>query len=340
MRYKKGTNGQIEYPVNQVMINDLINSPIDVVSVIGSTSSRLSIDMDDIPEPSHIDDVDSDLWNELVDVSKLVFMAKNDVKIGKTGDVIQRESIKTILNDPNLEKPFCSRTMIEYYGVDTYRKGAMLVRDDYPLHILVSLAEFLLKRGAKFRKILPDVGFQRFTDSMVLSSHVIGWAVHTVSPNAFACKWKHGRARPEEVIHGWLNGDFPNIDPNIEKQLNMFINNKDEIKNDQNKFTLYSEGCPNHPSYPAMHGAAAGAGLLFPILFDLTLEEEEEVRRTVLNIAMFRNVAGVHYESDSLMGIQIGEMVLAEKLPEFLEGYGAIKSDIEQLILDKKRTWI
>lgn len=340
MRYKKGTSGKITYPVDQEMINGLIDSPINAVSVISGTSSRLSIDMNDIIEPSHIDDTDSNLWDELVDVSKLVFMAKNDIKIGNTGDVIQRDTIKNIFNDPNLEKPFCSRTIREYYGVDTYRKGAMLVRNDYPLHILASLAEFLLKRGAKFRDILPGVGFQRFTDSMVLSSHAIGWAIHTVSPNAFACKWKHGRVRPEEVIHGWLNGDFPNIDPNIEKQLNMFINNKDDIKNDQNKFTLYSEGCPNHPSYPAMHGAAAGAGLLFPILFDLTPEEEEEVRRTVLNIAMFRNVAGVHYESDSLMGIQIGEMVLAEKLPEFLEGYGAIKSDIEQLILDKRRTWI
>jgi len=330
MRFDKGVNGNITYPIiNQSTIDNLPN--LDIVSVFSKDNPRVIIDPTDIIFPSYTED--NSLWEELTDVARLVYLAKNDVKLGKTKEVIK--SIDHIL-DP--ENPFCSRTIQQYYNVKTYKDGAMLVRNDYPLHILSSLSEFLLKRGAKVRNILPSVSFKRFTDSIVLSSHVIGWAVHTVSPNAFASKWYHGRPRPEEVIYAWANGDVT-VDPMYSKQLENFVDMA-EVLSDPRKFTLYSEGCPNHPSYPAMHGAAAGAGLLLPVLFDLTEAEEEEVRRTVLNIAMFRDVAGVHYESDSLMGIQLGEMVIEQALPGFLETYGANRSEIEDLISIKKRVWI
>jgi hypothetical protein len=332
MRFDKSVNGSLSYPVTQDMI-DNIPSKLESVSVIASNNDRVVIDPSTIQPPTYTDS--SDFWNELCDVSKLVYLGKNNIKVGKTKDVIKRDSISSIVD---LESDFCSRTLQKYYNVKTYNDGAQLVRADHPLHILSSLTENLLKSNARMRNILPSVNFNRFTDSVVLSAHIIGWAVHTVSPSAFACKWYYGRPRPEEVIYSWANGG---ITPpsNVENILETFVD-KDSVRSNMHSYTLYNEGCPNHPAYPAMHGAAAGAGLLLPVIFDLFEAEEEEVRRTVLNIALFRDVAGVHYETDSLMGISLGEQVLEQKLPGFLESYGANRSEIESLIQEKKRTWI
>lgn len=71
-----------------------------------------------------------------------------------------------------------------------------------------------------------------------------------VGPHNFAAKWYAGRARPEEVA--WLirKGKLRNVPNDIVRDI-QFMNLRSAAD-----FTAYEEGCPYHPSWPAMHAAS------------------------------------------------------------------------------------
>lgn len=95
----------------------------------------------------------------------------------------------------------------------------------------------------------------------------------------------------------------------------------------------YLEGCPIHPAYPAGHAAIAGACvtvlkiffketailpdpmIVTPDGFSLTrytgpdLTVGGELNKLASNIAFGRNAAGVHWRTDSVAGLQLGEAV-------------------------------
>lgn len=100
----------------------------------------------------------------------------------------------------------------------------------------------------------------------------------------------------------------------------------------------YPEGAPAHPSYPAAHAAMAGAcatvlkaffreDMPFPAAarpaadgLSLVPYEGEaltiggELNKLASNIAIARNFAGVHYRSDGVQGLNLGEIVAIEYL--------------------------
>jgi hypothetical protein len=93
----------------------------------------------------------------------------------------------------------------------------------------------------------------------------------------------------------------------------------------------YPEGCPTHPSYPAAHAANAGACATilkaffneeYPVLHpveatvdgsDLAAWKGEpltlgnEINKLAANVALGRDAAGVHFRSDSINGLFVGE---------------------------------
>jgi hypothetical protein len=95
----------------------------------------------------------------------------------------------------------------------------------------------------------------------------------------------------------------------------------------------YPEGCPLHPSYPAGHAAIAGAcsvvlkacfdssmllpgcveasadGLTLTPCFNYSPTVGEEIDKLAFNIGMGRDWAGIHYRSDQVAGLQLGEDV-------------------------------
>merc|ERR1711862_1015531 len=86
----------------------------------------------------------------------------------------------------------------------------------------------------------------------------------------------------------------------------------------------YDEGCPVHPSWPAMHSAASALSMWLPVVTKLTDSQLEETKRMDLAIAMGRTVAGVHYKNDNIAGLNMGQEVLAMELPRYLaKKYGA-----------------
>ncbi len=93
----------------------------------------------------------------------------------------------------------------------------------------------------------------------------------------------------------------------------------------------YPEGCPPHPSYPAAHAAIAGACITtlkalfnqsFAIPSPVTASDDglslvpytgpaltvgDELNKLGSNISLGRDAAGVHYRSDGIEGLKLGE---------------------------------
>jgi hypothetical protein len=115
---------------------------------------------------------------------------------------------------------------------------------------------------------------------------------------------------------------------------------------------VYPEGCPMHPSYPAGHAAVAGAcGLVLKCLFrsDLNIASPvepnvdgtdlyayggdlfvgDEIDKLTWNVSFGRTFAGVHWRSDCMAGIQLGEQIAAALLKESKLFVAEAQDDIE-----------
>jgi hypothetical protein len=107
----------------------------------------------------------------------------------------------------------------------------------------------------------------------------------------------------------------------------------------------YPEGCPTHPSYPAAHAVNAGAcATVLKAFFDesyvipdpveasvdgarlepwrgAALTLGAEISKLAANIALGRDAAGVHFRSDSIRGLKLGEEVAIGLLAETSRTY-------------------
>jgi len=107
----------------------------------------------------------------------------------------------------------------------------------------------------------------------------------------------------------------------------------------------YSEGAPTHPAYPAGHAAVAGActtvlkaffnesfvlpqpvvassdGLALVPYRESELTVGGELNKLASNIALGRDVAGVHWRSDGIEGLKLGEAVTIGLLTELRATY-------------------
>ncbi len=107
----------------------------------------------------------------------------------------------------------------------------------------------------------------------------------------------------------------------------------------------YPEGCPLHPSYPSGHAAIAGAcavvlkacfdgSMLLPACVvpnadgtklvpyaDYSPTVNSEINKLAFNTAMGRDWAGIHYRSDSVAGLLLGESVAISILQDLVRTY-------------------
>ena len=73
-----------------------------------------------------------------------------------------------------------------------------------------------------------------------------------------------------------------------------------------------------------MHSAASSASLYLAVLLDLTDAQLAEAQGLDCAVASFRTLAGVHYESDNMAGLSIGQEVIRRELPGYLQArYGS-----------------
>ncbi|MCR1178414.1 vanadium-dependent haloperoxidase [Clostridium botulinum] len=126
----------------------------------------------------------------------------------------------------------------------------------------------------------------------------------------------------------------------------------------------YTEGCPTHPAYPAGHATHIGAGVTIlkaffnedyiipnPVVasadgLDLQpylegdLKVGGELNKLATNIALGRDFAGVHWRSDCLEGMKLGEAVAIGLLQDYrntyneeLRGFSFTKFDGTKVII-------
>ncbi|HEY3056869.1 MAG TPA: phosphatase PAP2 family protein, partial [Thermoanaerobaculia bacterium] len=156
-------------------------------------------------------------------------------------------------------------------------------------------------------------------------------------------KWLvHRRMRPEEYggrVHQTKSGaaKYPVHDALLSSPA------LDHVFRLHQSFLLpqgYPEGCPLHPSYPAGHAAVAGAGATvlkaffdesFPVDDPVVASDDgltlapyngppltigDELNKLAWNVAVGRNMAGIHWRSDAVAGLKLGEAVALDLMRE------------------------
>jgi hypothetical protein len=197
-----------------------------------------------------------------------------------------------------------------------------------------------------YRYSTVEEGFATFGPA-----EAVDWIGRVVTPAlkaAYCQKWMvHRRIRPEEVgglIHQTRIGlrTYPVHESILKSEA------VDAVFAQTGSYLLpqtYPEGCPTHPSYPAGHAAIAGAccvilkacfdgTMLFPGVVEpgadgLTLREcvgyaptvDDEINKLAFNVAMGRNWAGIHFRSDDMAGLRLGEEVGIAVLQDLARTY-------------------
>jgi len=219
----------------------------------------------------------------------------------------------------------------------TVNEVAEAVRADFPGNWHVKLIMQFLKSGGLVidNGIIPKRSTEQFLHRQVMLADLNTWAVSLTGPTNFAAKYYAGRARPEEIAWQLTNEEY--ISSHVPFDLSLKLKKMNLTKMEE--FTAYEEGSPIHPSWPAMHSAASAISLWLPVVARLKATQREEAKRMDLAISMARTVAGVHYVSDNVAGLKMGQEIIAGELPRYLaERYGAdplkVKRCIERLRFD------
>jgi hypothetical protein len=220
-------------------------------------------------------------------------------------------------------------------GYDDAAKQAELVHRDRPTAIMTIAASTI---KSKFRSFKP-LDKSKFTDKVVLLDSLMAMSAHMVSPSSFSAKWHHMLARPEEVAQAIAKGELAAPDDIVRLLANVF--DMSELAKKASTFTMYPEGCPNHPSYNAMHSAAAGAeATILKTMYNLTKDETAEVDMCARNMAFFRTRAGVHYPQDNRAGLWLGQEVVKRWLPDFLFSLGVARAPVKKTLEKVSTDWL
>ncbi|MFK7957692.1 MAG: vanadium-dependent haloperoxidase [Lysobacterales bacterium] len=238
------------------------------------------------------------------------------------------------------------------------------VHRDYTYQTYLQAALILLGMNAPRQPSNPyndnptEGGFVTFGAADLLSQ--LGEVTSQALKAAWYHKWQqHRRLRPEVFggrVHFTLTGEcnYP---------IHADLLNSDVIqeiaRSNNGEFWLpmaYPEGSPTHPAYPAGHAVVAGACVtVLKAFFDPaghvaqplqvvansngaavqpydgpdTLTVGGELNKLANNIAIGRNLAGVHWRSDGTDGLLLGEEVAIRMLRDARRTYREVTSPID-----------
>lgn len=188
---------------------------------------------------------------------------------------------------------------------------------------------------------------------------MLTYASNLALSGAWFQKWRvHRRLRPEAFggrIHYHMTGER-----NYEIHSDILDSDAIAAVSSQNgTFFLpqaYTEGSPTHPAYPAGHATVAGACctvlkaffnedfmLSDPVQADATGEQlvayeggdlrlGDEINKLANNVSIGRDAAGVHYRSDGVDGLAVGEQQAITLLREHIQ---LLNEDFPGLTLTK-----
>ena len=252
-------------------------------------------------------------------------------------------------------KSFSIQTKTKY--MTTILDLAMYINRDQIWEAIFVTASLFLSRGIPigFHTKSRSPVFSRFINLGPVDLYNLMIRATKLAMNAtWVWKWSQLRPRPEEMAyqihlakaHNDSTINFP------EELLNNPILQEIATKNN-GKYLMplgYSQGSPFHPSYPGGHATIAGAmatimkawfncDCLIPaVVPDMTgnnlvmyklknnndiqyLRIEDELEKLVTNCSHSRNMAGIHYRSDTEVGISIGEQAAISVLEDEVNKY-------------------
>jgi homoserine kinase len=89
-----------------------------------------------------------------------------------------------------------------------------------------------------------------------------------------------------------------------------------------------------------MHSAASSASLWLAAVANLTEAQYCQVLRTDFAVAYARTISGVHYHSDNIAGLNMGQMVVSRKLARHLAlTYGSDREVVKAKIRKMRFDW-
>ena len=238
------------------------------------------------------------------------------------------------------------------------RNLAEAVHNDAGFQYYFQAAMILLDLGAPTNPNFPSFKNQDpfITDAGLINIITAVAGVAKVAfKHAWYWKWvKYRRLRPE-VYSLWVDNVLTATVPNAGNyNLSDVVLQNDVITTDifglYGAYTLpltFREGSPAHPSYPAGHGTVAGAcATVLKMFFDndidwtslATVVEADasgtslsnyggstsgmtvatEINKIASNVVLGRDWAGVHYRSDGIKGMELGEEVAMKFMGDLL----------------------
>jgi hypothetical protein len=240
------------------------------------------------------------------------------------------------------------RDLAEYVHYDflyqAFLNAGLILIDSGPYSIYSTTFYFAESNPYKHSKTV--IGFATFG-----FAQVVDWVARVTTAALKAAwfqKWLvHRYLRPEEfggLVHRnkTMGAAYP-IHTDV-----MDSGVVDEIRRRFGTYLLpqaYPEGCPLHPAYPSGHATVAGAcATILKALFDEemvvpdcvvpsadgrslmpykgpALTVKGEIEKLAFNIAMGRNFAGIHWRSDAVGGIQLGEEVAISILQDLVNTF-------------------
>lgn len=257
----------------------------------------------------------------------------------------------------NIQRGGQPATAITYDATPRYiataRDLGEYVHRDYPYQAFLNAALILLGTGAPVRSGNPyktslnQGAFVTFGAVDVLAR--VADVSQTALKAAWFQKWRvHRRLRPEAFagrVHQVLAGNALHpVHPDV---LNSPVTAAIHARTGTWFLPqAFAEGCPTHPAYPAGHAVIAGACVtvlkaffngshvlpapvevdpasngtaLRPLAASLTVEGE--LNKLANNIAIGRNLAGVHWRSDGHEGLLLGQAVAVAALKDWKRTY-------------------
>lgn len=232
--------------------------------------------------------------------------------------------------------------------------------------ILNSFGRPALSKTNPYKTTANQGGFVTFGAPDVLS--LVAQVATLALKAAWAQKWLfHRRLRPEMFAgrfhqQAQLNMTYPIHAQLAETQAPEYLLNRwGNLLLSQ----AYPEGCPAHPAYPGGHATIAGACVtilkafydetfiipnpqfadrdgikLLPYKNNEALTVGNELDKLAANMSLGRDFAGVHWRSDNIQGLLLGEAVALGLLADVVYTYAEAKNGFELTRFDGTKVTI
>lgn len=214
------------------------------------------------------------------------------------------------------------------------------VHNEYPGKNQAELIAQYIGEGVKMdRTIVPSKDYVDFLRYEVTLAEINTWAIAMIGPYNFGVKWSGGRARPEEIAfyiakHNAIDMVTLGVPADIVANITAM-----KLEHPFN-FTAYPEGSPTHPSWPAMHSAASVVSFWLPLVTNMTKDQICEAKALDFGVSYGRTLAGVHFPKDNTAGLNLGQELLARRLPMYLhQKFGAKINDVKRKIHLLRHDW-